>query len=70
MKKITTPDAPRSDVLAPRVYTIPEVAALVGIGLNSAYELARTGKIPAMRFGRRVVVSKAALDAMLERGRS
>jgi len=47
------------------VYTVRQFAALAGIGLQSAYQAARDGTIPTIRFGRRIVIPKAALDAML-----
>lgn len=50
-------------------YTVDEAAALFGIGRNSAYEAVRRGEIPSIRIGKRIVVPKAALDQLLERGR-
>jgi excisionase family DNA binding protein len=44
---------------------VEEAGKLLGIGRNQAYLAARTGKIPAIRIGRRLLVSKAALDRML-----
>jgi excisionase family DNA binding protein len=48
------------------VYTVPEVAALLGINLPKAYELARQEGFPAIRIGRRIIVPKAALERWLE----
>ncbi len=45
--------------------TIPEAARRLGIGVGLAYQLARTGKLPVLRLGRRLLVPCAALDAML-----
>jgi len=48
-------------------FTIPEAAALLGISVRLAYELARAGDLPARRLGRRRwVVPRAALDTYLE----
>lgn len=47
-------------------YTVPEAAELLGFSRNFGYQLARTGQIPILRFGKRMVVPKAALDKMLE----
>jgi excisionase family DNA binding protein len=44
---------------------MPEVASRLGISLGLAYEMARQGRIPVLRFKRRVVVPVAALDALL-----
>jgi excisionase family DNA binding protein len=46
-------------------YTVPEVAELLGISRSSAYECVRRGDIPALTLGRRVVIAKAAIDALL-----
>lgn len=50
----------------PKVYTIPEVAALLGINVVKAYELARQEGFPAIRIGRRIIVPKAGLERWLE----
>ena len=47
------------------VYSVLEVAALLGIGRSKAYELARSGTIPSLRLGRRIVVPKFALSRVL-----
>ena len=48
--------------------TIPEVANMLGLSRNFGYELARRGEIPVIRFGRRLLVPKAALEKLLEKG--
>ena len=45
--------------------TIPEAARVLGVSRNFGYELARRGEIPVIRFGRRMVVPRAALEKML-----
>ena len=45
--------------------TVEEAASLLGIGRGLAYELARSGKLPAIRLGRRLLVPRAALERML-----
>ena len=51
----------------PRVetYTVPEVAARLGIGRCMAYDLVRQGVIPAKRLGRRWIVPRARFNAWL-----
>jgi excisionase family DNA binding protein len=44
---------------------VGEVARVLGCSRTSAYRWARNGTLPAIRLGRRVVVPKAAVDAML-----
>ena len=46
-------------------YTVPEAAQLLGFSRNFGYELARTGQIPIIRFGKRILVPKAAFHEML-----
>jgi len=48
-------------------YTVPEAAQLLGFSRNFGYELARTGQIPILRFGKRMLVPKAAFEKMLEK---
>ncbi len=46
---------------------MPEAAELLGFSRNFSYELAKTGQIPILRFGKRMVVPKAKFDKMLEK---
>ena len=52
------------------VYTVPEVAKMLGINRNLGYEMARTGQIPTIKLGRRLVCPKAAIDRLLSEGSS
>ena len=46
--------------------TVMEAARILGIGRQSAYELARRGELPGVRrLGGRFIVSKAELEAYL-----
>lgn len=45
---------------------IREAARILGIGRNAAYEAARTGEIPTIRIGHRILVPRAALERMLQ----
>ena len=47
------------------VYSVVKVAALLGIGRSKAYELVRSGTIPSLRLGRRIVIPKLALSRFL-----
>ena len=46
-------------------YTVDEVAELLGISRTTAYECVNRGEIPSRRFGRRVVVLRHELEALL-----
>lgn len=45
--------------------TVEEAAKALGIGRNTAYEGVRTGTIPVVRIGRRMLVPRSALQKML-----
>lgn len=55
------------EVVVPIVYTVPEIAALLGINRVSAYELAKQEGFPAVRIGRRIVIPKEAFFRWLEK---
>jgi excisionase family DNA binding protein len=46
--------------------TVSEAARLLGIGRGLAYEMARTGKLPALRFGKRLVIPRKAIERLLQ----
>ena len=50
----------------PLVLTVTEAAEILGISRSFAYELCRTGELPALRLGRRVVVPRRALVDFVE----
>lgn len=50
------------------VLTIPEAAKLLRVSRNFGYELARQGKLPVIKLGRRLLVSKVALERLIEGG--
>jgi excisionase family DNA binding protein len=52
-------------VTEPRTVTVEQAAKELGIGRSLAYELARSGELPALRLGHRFVVPRERLDQML-----
>jgi excisionase family DNA binding protein len=48
------------------VLTVAEAGELLGISRAFAYELVARGELPIIRLGRRIVVPKAALLAMID----
>ena len=48
-----------------RTYTVEEAAKILGIGRSAAYQAVRTGEIPAIRIGRRLLVPVQALEQLL-----
>jgi excisionase family DNA binding protein len=51
---------------APQTISVPEAGKRLGIGRNAAYEAARRGELPVLKFGKRLVVPLAALARKLE----
>jgi len=49
-------------------YTVTEAAELLGISRSSAYECVHRGEIPSLTLGRRVVIPRRALEALLDGG--
>ncbi len=52
------------------VYTVAEASALLGISRAFAYELVARGELPVIRLGRRRLVPKVALLALIEADRA
>lgn len=48
-----------------RTLTVPEAGKILGIGRSVAYEAARSGQIPTIRVGRRILVPRFALERLL-----
>lgn len=46
--------------------TVEEAAKILGIGRNTAYEAVKQGEIPVIRIGRRILVSRVALERLLD----
>ena len=46
--------------------SIPEAAKVLGIGRNLCYDRVKTGEIPVIRIGRRLLVPRRALEKLLE----
>ena len=49
----------------PLTLSVQTTARMLGLSRASAYEAIRTGQIPSIRFGRRIVVPRAALNRMI-----
>lgn len=41
--------------------TVPELAKMLNVGRNTAYELVRAGIVPSIRIGRQVRISKCSV---------
>lgn len=47
--------------------TVPEAARMLGVSRNFAYELVRRSELPVVRFGKRILIPRVALEKTLER---
>ena len=48
--------------------TVEEAATILGVGRHKAYEAARSGEIPTIRIGKRILVPVASLERLLAVG--
>lgn len=55
----------KSRAIMRRTLTVDEAAAELGVSRSLAYAAVRSGQLPAVRVGRRLLISRAALDALL-----
>jgi len=66
----TETETRRDDDADRLVYTVTEAGALLGISRAFAYELVARGELPVIRLGRRRLVPKVALLALVEVNRA
>ena len=50
--------------------TVEETAKILGIGRQLAYDRVKTGEIPVIKVGRRLLVPRRALEKLLEEPKS
>jgi excisionase family DNA binding protein len=50
---------------SPKTISVEEAARQLGISRSSAYEAIRSGQLPSIKIGRRVLVPVAALERLL-----
>jgi excisionase family DNA binding protein len=48
-----------------RVFTVDEVAVELRISRATAYEMVRTGKIPSIKLGKRILIPVSELEKLL-----
>lgn len=53
------------DTTEAQVYTVPQVCRILKLSRNTVYTQIAQGKIPVLRFGKVLRVSKIELDRML-----
>ena len=47
-------------------YSVEEAADALGISVKRAYQDVRSGNIPSIKFGRRLIIPRVALEKKLE----
>ena len=50
-----------------QVYTVAEVAEIMGVSLNVAYRACHNNEIYSIRLGKRLVIPKVAFDRQMEK---
>lgn len=58
------------DQMERRTLSVSEAARVLGISRAHAYDCVRTGELPSITLGRRVVVPRRAIEELLARGSS
>ena len=48
--------------------TVPEAAAMLGLSRNFTYELVKQKQLPMLKFGKRILIPRLALEKMLAKG--
>ena len=48
----------------PLLVSVPEAARLLGVGKTFAWALVRSGALPTVRLGKRVLIPRAALERL------
>ncbi|MFZ0591873.1 MAG: helix-turn-helix domain-containing protein [Bryobacteraceae bacterium] len=56
----------KRETYARETYTLDKAAQILGISLSGAYQAVRRGEIPTVRFGKRILVPRKALQRLLE----
>jgi len=49
-----------------KTYSVDEAAQILGISRSLAYECIKTGEIPAVRFGTRIVIPYGAIEQLVD----
>jgi excisionase family DNA binding protein len=54
----------------PLTYTVEEAAKLLRIGRNQGYDAAKSGELPTVKIGKRILVPRIALENLLKEAAS
>ncbi|MEK6578879.1 MAG: helix-turn-helix domain-containing protein [Bdellovibrionota bacterium] len=56
---------PRMIPEQPLTYSVSQVAVMLNISRNYAYDLIQQNELPSIRFGRRILIPRLALEKIL-----
>jgi excisionase family DNA binding protein len=59
---------PRVDEEQRLCISVPEAARMLGVSRNFCYDLVKQKQLPVIRFGKRILIPKIALEKLLEKG--
>jgi len=59
-------EPPQTDDREPLVISVKEAARLLRLGRNQAYDAVRTGQLPSIRVGRRILVPWGPLKRLVD----
>ena len=59
--------SPYNSLAGKRIYTVEEIAKILGIGRTAAYSLVQSGAFKAVRIGSSIRVSKVSFDDWLDK---
>ena len=48
-----------------QTFTVTEAAEIIGVGRSTLYEFVKSGRVPSLRLGRRVVIPTHVIESML-----
>jgi|TARA_R100000501_G_C2629350_1_gene124043 excisionase family DNA binding protein len=51
-----------------QTYTVNETAEILGISRESAFKAVKNGDVPSFRIGKRILIPRIALEALLNSG--
>ena len=61
---------PNNTVIERKTYTVPEIAVILGVGKNQAYDLCKSNQFKIIKVGRTVKVVRQSFESWLNGGES
>jgi excisionase family DNA binding protein len=67
-RRVRTPAVPREPAPNKLAFAVDEVAWVLGVSVDTGWNLVRSGVLPQVRVGRRVLVARSAVEQFLADG--